>query len=257
MASKGMEDNYKCFAGRRVLITGAGKGLGYALVQKFHDHGAMVFALDRHKKSLESLKDEFRNVTTVCVDLRDWDETRRLVKAIAPIDHLVNNAAESQTSYFQEIAPEQIDELFNINFKAVVNVSQTVVKGLMSGNKTRGATIVNISSVFDTTPSKGISMYSSSKAALLMLTKSMALELGDHGIRVNCISPAPTAMLHEMFVSPNAEIIKETQQVLDRQVIKRPVQPAEVADMVLFLSSPMSSMITGSSIPVDGGIFSR
>lgn len=74
---------------------------------------------------------------------------------------------------------------------------------------------------------------------------------------MNCISPAPTCMLKEMFVSPNPKIIQETQKILDRQVIKRPVQPSEAADIVIFLSSPASSMTTGSSIPVDGGIFSR
>lgn len=85
----------------------------------------------------------------------------------------------------------------------------------------------------------------------------MALELGDQGVRVNCISPAPTVVLHEMFVSPNPKIIQETQKILDRQIIKRPVQPSEAAEIVMFLSSPSSSMITGSSLPVDGGIFTR
>lgn len=84
--------------------------MGYAIVKKFYEHGASVFALDKNKKNLEELKAEFKNVTTLCVDLRDWDETRRLVKAVAPIDHLVNNAAISQTSYFEEVSPEQIDE---------------------------------------------------------------------------------------------------------------------------------------------------
>ncbi|OXA57430.1 L-xylulose reductase [Folsomia candida] len=215
MAGQVLEDVYdNCFAGRRVLVTGAGKGLGYAIAKKFYEHGASVFALDKNKKSLEALKDELKNVTIITVDLRDWDETRRLVKSIAPIDHLVNNAAISQTSYFEEVDPTQIDELFNVNFKAVVNVTQTV-------------------------------------------TKSMALELGDQGVRVNCISPAPTVVLHEMFVSPNPKIIQETQKILDRQIIKRPVQPSEAAEIVMFLSSPSSSMITGSSLPVDGGIFTR
>ncbi len=139
----------------------------------------------------------------------------------------------------------------------MVNVSQIVVQGLVNASRNQGATIVNVSSVFDSSPSKGISIYSSTKAALLMLTKSMALELGGKGIRVNCISPAPTVVLREMFVSQNPQIIQETQKVLDRQVIKRPVQPSEAADIVLFLSSPSSAMITGASIPVDGGIFSR
>jgi len=258
MGSNAFGDLYeKCFTGRRILVTGAAKGLGYAIVKKFYDNGAIVFALDKNKKSLEALKDEFKNVTTVCTDLRDWDETKRLVRACAPIDHLINNATISGTSFFDEIAQDQIDELFNVNFKAVVNVSQTVVKGLVASNRTQGSTIVNISSVFDNTPSKGISMYSCTKAAIVMLTKSMALELGEHGIRVNCISPAPTVIAREMFVSPNPKIIQATQQVLDRQVIKRPVQPSEAADIVLFLSSPASAMITGTSVPIDGGMTSR
>ncbi|ODM97275.1 L-xylulose reductase [Orchesella cincta] len=252
-----MDSYVEFFSGRRVLITGAGKGLGYALVKKFYENNALVFALDKKKAYLDALKEEFPNVSTICVDLRDWDETRRLVKSIAPIDHLVNNAAISGTSFFEDIAPEQIDGLFAVNFKAVVNVSQAVVKGLTQHGRAQGATIVNISSVFDTTPSKGICIYSCTKAAISMLTKSLALELGDQGIRVNSISPAPTAMLKEMFVSTNPKIVHETQKVLDRQVIKRPVQPAEAADLVLFLSSPNSAMITGSSVPIDGGIFSR
>jgi len=244
------------FAGKRVLITGGGKGLGYAIAKKFYECGAVVIVLDKSKEELDELKDEFPHITTICVDLRDWDETKKAVESQHPIDHLVNNAAVSGTSFFEDISPEQIDKLFAVNFKAVVNVSQAAAKG-MNRDEHTGATIVNISSVFDTTPSKGISMYSCSKAALLMLTKCMALELGANGIRVNCISPAPTVMVKEMFVSSDPKIVHETQKVLDRQVIKRPVQPAEAADIVLFLSSPSSSMITGSSIPVDGGIFSR
>lgn len=129
MAAQVLDETYsKCFAGRRVLVTGAGKGekgdnkyynvgnlndmalgLGYAIVKKFSSYGAIVFALDKNKQNLEILKSEFRNVTTIVADLRDWDETKRLVKSIAPIDHLVNNAAISQTSYFEEVVPEQID----------------------------------------------------------------------------------------------------------------------------------------------------
>jgi NADP-dependent 3-hydroxy acid dehydrogenase YdfG len=84
--------------------------LGFAIVKKFYEHGAMVFALDKNKKHLEALKDEFPNVTTINVDLRDWNETQRLIKAVAPIDHLVNNAAISGTSFFEEVVSEQIDE---------------------------------------------------------------------------------------------------------------------------------------------------
>jgi len=172
MASQALDESYcSAFAGKRILVTGAGKGLGYAIVKRFYESGATVFALDKNKKALDELKTEFPGLSIILVDLRDWDETRRLVKTVAPIDHLVNNAAITQTSYFEEVAPEQIDELFGVNVKAVVNVSQVVVKGLKEAARTHGATIVNVSSVFDAIPSKGICMYSSTKAALLMLTK--------------------------------------------------------------------------------------
>jgi short-subunit dehydrogenase len=112
------------FAGRRVLVTGAGKGissfslfiiylyylsstgLGYAIVKNFYEKGSIVFALDKNREALQALKKEFRNVTLICVDLEDSVETRRKVKSISPIHHLVN----AQTGYFQEIALEQIDE---------------------------------------------------------------------------------------------------------------------------------------------------
>jgi len=82
----------------------------------------MVFALDKNKKGLEALKSEFPNVTLITVDLRDWDETQRLVRAISPIDHLVNNAAISGTSFFEEVAAEQIDEYEKMKFSAFVSV---------------------------------------------------------------------------------------------------------------------------------------
>lgn len=78
-------------------------------MQRFYENNAFVFALDKKQSYLDALKAEFPNVTTICVDLRDWDEARRLVKSVAPIDHLVNNAGISGTSFFEDIAPEQID----------------------------------------------------------------------------------------------------------------------------------------------------
>lgn len=138
MAGYAFHDTYeKCFAGKRILVTGAGKGenfsdcnqachfmmhidtcisfvsvsgLGYAIAKRFHDHGAIVFALDKNREYLDALVKECHNVTPVVVDLRDWEKTRSFLKAIEPLDHLINNAAISQASHFLDIKQEQIDE---------------------------------------------------------------------------------------------------------------------------------------------------
>lgn len=138
------------FAGRRVLVTGGASGIGRGVAIAFHSDGACVFVLDRNAELLAVLKKEYPSITTICVDLLDWAETRRVVESLAPLDHLVNNAGVLDVSPLHETTEESFDKVIGVNVKAMLNVSQAFVKGILehgSGGGRGEATIVNISSI--------------------------------------------------------------------------------------------------------------
>ncbi|CAG7831863.1 unnamed protein product [Allacma fusca] len=238
------------FKGKRVLVTGGARGVGEAIVRVFVDLGATVFALDREVELLSKLKESLPQIQTVAVDLRDWDATQKAVREIAPIHHLVNNAGVAGVHTLLTVGKELVDTILDINFKQVINVSQTVVNGLIE-TKAGGGTIVNISSVLALKPFQGSSMYCCSKAALSMLTKCQAVEFGPHDVRVNSIRP--TLMATGLVKNP--EIFQTLfDAVQKKQIIKKPLETQEVAQLVVFLSSSQAGMITGEEIAIDAGI---
>uniref|UniRef100_A0A8D1DRE2 L-xylulose reductase n=1 Tax=Sus scrofa TaxID=9823 RepID=A0A8D1DRE2_PIG len=174
-------------AGRRALVTGAGKGIGRSTVQALHAAGAQVVAVSRTQADLDSLVRECPGVEPVCVDLGDWEATERALGGVGPVDLLVNNAAVALMQPFLEVTKEACDRSFEVNLRAVIQVSQIVARGLIA----RGApgSIVNVSSQASQRALPNHSVYCSTKGALDMLTKMMALELGPHKIRVNAVNP--------------------------------------------------------------------
>nr|XP_030699111.1 L-xylulose reductase isoform X5 [Globicephala melas] len=199
-------------AGRRALVTGAGKGIGRSTVQALHAAGAQVVAVSRTQADLDSLVRECPGVEPVCVDLGDWEATERALGGVGPVDLLVNNAAVALLQPFLEVTKEACDTSFDVNLRAVIQVSQIVARGLIA----RGApgSIVNVSSQASQRALTNHSVYceqasavpcpspptpqpeqpaqaphrlslltGSTKGALDMLTKVMALELGPHQYR--------------------------------------------------------------------------
>jgi len=234
------------FSGKRILITGGANGLGRTLVKKFHDGNALVFTLDKDEGGLKTLKTECSNINYAVVDLSDWDATRKVVESFGPMDHLVNNAGVVLPQTFLEITEDSLQKQLNVNFSAMVNIGQAVAKGMIQ-SKTEGS-IVNISSIGDRLAYTGIGAYSATKAAVTMLTKSMAMELGEYNIRVNCICPG--TMNTEMTRGVSAA----SATALQKAVIKRLIETSESADLVCFLLSPLAGMITGSAVLIDGGL---
>uniref|UniRef100_A0A8C4LHJ2 L-xylulose reductase n=1 Tax=Equus asinus TaxID=9793 RepID=A0A8C4LHJ2_EQUAS len=173
--------------GRRALVTGAGKGIGRSTVQALHAAGVQVVAVSRTRADLDSLVRECPGIEPVCVDLGDWEATERALGGVGPVDLLVNNAAVALLQPFLEVTKEAIDTSFDINLRAVIQVSQIVAQGLIA----RGAqgSIVNVSSQASQRALTNHSVYCSTKGAMDMLTKVMALELGPHKIRVNAVNP--------------------------------------------------------------------
>nr|XP_039331696.1 L-xylulose reductase isoform X2 [Saimiri boliviensis boliviensis] len=233
-------------AGRRALVTGAGKGIGRGTVQALHAAGARVVAVSRTQADLDSLLRECPGIDPVCVDLSDWEATERALGNVGPVDLLVNNAGVALLQPFLEITKEAFDRSFEVNLRAVIQVSKIVARGLIA----RGVpgAIVNISSqasqraitnhsVYCECPSCALgpapapaspsspapapapaslaspSFTGATKGALDMLTKAMALELGPHKIRVNAVNPTVvmTAMGRANWLDP-----QKAKPMLDR-----------------------------------------
>ncbi|GLV32942.1 uncharacterized protein CBL_08996 [Carabus blaptoides fortunei] len=236
------------FKEKRILVTGAGQGIGRGIAVQLAKCGAKVVALGRQKKHLDSLQDEVPGIETICVDIQNWNETRNSLKTLGHVDCLVNNAAVAQLSPFLEIKPEEFDQSFSVNVKAVINISQYIARDWLH-TSTPGV-IVNLSSQASQAALKDHAVYCATKSALDSLTRVMALELGPHNIRVNCVNP--TVIMTEMGKLGWSDPAK-AEPMKAKIPLGRFGEVHEVVDAVLFLLSDRSSMITGVALPVDGG----
>ena len=234
-------------AGQRVLVTGAGKGIGRATVKLLSDEGARVVALTRSESDLESLKAETGCETTVC-DLADPVATRKAARAAQPIDLLVNNAGTTQLESFLDTSDETFDLLMAVNARAPMIVAQECARDMIRrGHK--GA-IVNVSSLASHHGVPDHTAYCASKGALDAMTRVMAVELGPYGIRVNCINP--TVTMTPMAVKAWSDKEK-ADGMLSRIPIGRFAEPEDVANVILYLLSDRSAMVNGVTLLVDGG----
>lgn len=186
----------------------------------------------------------------MCVDLSNWEETKRAIETIDRVDLLVNNAAYAKLTPLiaNEITEQDCDNHLDVNVKAVVNVTQVVAKGMIA-RKTGGA-IVNISSQAGMAALKDHLVYSATKGALDAMTKVMALEYGPHGIRTNSVNPTVT-MTEMAKVGWSDPVI--AQGMLSKIPLGRFAQVEEVVDAILYLLSDKASMINGVLLPIDGG----
>ena len=236
------------FSGKRALVTGAGKGIGRNTAKALLQCGAEVIALSRTQSDLDTLKQEAPGIQTVLADVSDIKSTIALVEKLTPIHFLVNNAAVTNLQPFLEITEEAYDQLMQINLKAVLFISQVVAKDLVQ----RGlpGSIVNISSQASLVTLPEHTVYSTSKAGLDMLSKSMGAELGPKGIRVNAINPTVvlTAMGRLAWSDP-----AKAGSLLARIPVGRFAEEEEISDVTLFLLSDKSAMVNCAVLPVDGG----
>jgi len=236
------------FAGKKALVTGGGRGIGRAVVQRLYDDGASVFVLEKDPTLVQQLQKDLPNSTVGCGDHRDWKATKEAILKFGALDHVVNNAGVLACQEFMDLTEEVVELHMAVNFKAMINVTQAAAKGMIDSGK--GGSIVNMSSLAGHLTVPGIGAYSCTKAAVIMLTKSMALELGKHNIRANSISPtgASTEMAALLPEAAGATIGRAPLLPV------RAVEPDEIADTVLFLLSPKAAMITGENVTIDAGV---
>ena len=240
------------FTGNRALITGAGRGIGRALALSLHRGGAETYALSRTQATLDSLAQEAPGIHIVCADVSKWKETRTAIEGIlreGAIDLLVNNAGVLSFGEVGEITEEAARSMCDTNFLGAVNIGQEIAKGMIAAGK--GGSIVNISSSLALAPKfEGTTIYSATKAALDSVTRSMALELGKHRIRVNSVNPALT--LTEMGRGATEDPVFKA-KVLAKIPFEKFVEVRDVVNATLYLLSDQSDMISGIALPVDGG----
>lgn len=238
------------------ILTGASRGIGRAIAEAFAREGATVVISGRKQESLDAVAAGIetaggRAVAVTC-HVGRAEDIRRLVDTtlsrFGHIDILVNNAG---TNIAQEpvlaVDEAKFDKMVEINLKSAFRLIQAVAPEMC---RQGSGSILNIASISGLRPQHQGMLYSMTKAALIMMTRSYALELGPHGVRVNAIAPGliQTA-LSEYYWKDEARLAG----ILERQPVRHLGQPAEVAEMAVLLASSRGSFITGQTIVIDGG----
>lgn len=241
------------FKNKFVLITGAGKGLGKACALAMAEAGAHVIALSRTLDDLNNLEKNIKKIkgkiTKIVCDVTDYHALVYSLDKIRKIDILVNNAGTNIPELFKDVKQQSLNQLINLNLKSAFNVAQLVVKKMLK-NKIKDGAIIHLSSQLGHVSMEGRSVYSMTKFGIEGLTRGMALELAKKNIRVNAVCPTyvQTPLVKKVFKN-----IKFKKLVLSRIPIGRTAKEIDIASAVCFLASPAASMITGTSLLVDGG----
>ena len=249
------------YTGKRVLITGGGRGLGLAMAAEMARHGAVLALASR---TVEQLDDAVRELETLGarahalpVDLYDVEQARQLVgraaEAMGGLDILVNNAGGWGTvpgaaGPIIDATIEGFDSVFGLNVRSPLFASIAAAR-VMIGQGTSGC-ILNIASVDGLAPAPTEALYGAAKAAVLSLTQTLAYEFGIHGIRVNAIAPGiiETEMTRPWLSEPDDRTDRESFYPLGRIG-----QPADIAAAALYLCSDDAAWVSGVTLPVCGG----
>ena len=235
------------FAGKSVLVTGAGKGIGRSIAKMLAERGASVVAISRTAGDLQSLASE-TGCRTLTVELADAEATRTAARDAQPVDYLVNCAGFTILESVLDVSVESFDTLMAINARAALIMTQEYAKACIAAG--RGGSIVNVSSMSSFVGFIDHAAYCASKGALDAMSRVMANELGRRSIRVNCVNPAVTLtdMARKAWSDP-----QKSAPFLARMPLGRFIEPEEVAEVVLFLLSDRAAMVNGISMPIDAG----
>jgi len=239
------------FKGKKILITGATGGIGYALVKKFLSLEGTVLATGTNTEKLDALKKEFPNINVLKFDISQHSKIEEFIENVfsqlTGLDILVNNAGITMDNLSLRMKDEEWNKVIDINLSSTFYLCKNAIKKML---KNKYGRIVNITSIVGHTGNLGQSNYSASKAGIVAMSKSLAIEYAKKNITINCVSPG--------FIQSNMtdKIVESIKAVLTSKIpMTRLGTGEDVSNTVAFLSSDAASYITGETIHVNGGMY--
>jgi 3-oxoacyl-[acyl-carrier protein] reductase len=239
------------FKDKKILITGATGGIGKALVKKFISLEGNVLATGTKTEKLNALKEEFPNINILKFDISDHSKIEEFIEntssQLAGLDVLVNNAGINRDNLSLRMKDEEWKKVIDVNLGATFFLCKYAIKKML---KNKYGRIVNITSIVGHTGNLGQANYAASKAAIIGMSKSLAIEYAKKNITINCVSPG--------FIQSNMtdKIVESIKAVLTSRIPMSKLGTGEdVSNTVAFLSSDAASYITGQTLHVNGGMY--
>jgi len=244
----------KHLEGKVAVVTGASRGIGAAIAQRLAKDGASVVVNYRGQKELaesvvQGIRDAGGQAVAIQADVADPEQLSRLFReaeeAYGRLDVLVNNAGVAEFAPIEEITLEHVDRMFSVNVGGVLLAAREAVSRFGE----EGGRIINIGSVVADTPPPASSAYSASKAAVGVITKTLAAELGPRGVTVNAVAPGPV----ETDMLSSSGLAEMSEMMVARTPLGRLGRPEDVAGVVAFLASGDAGWVTGQVVNATGG----
>ena len=235
-----------------IILTGSTGGIGGAILETLYNSNANIIATGTNQDKLNKIKEKFSKVITKKFDILEHNSIEKFVDECSDIfqnkiDVLINNAGVTNDNLTIRMKLNEWNRVINLNLTSTFLISKNVIKKML---KNKNGKIINITSVVGHTGNIGQANYAASKAGLIGMSKSLALEYGKKNIKINCISPG--FIKSEMTEKINYNF---KQTLLEKISLERFGIPKDVANAVLFLSSDLSNYITGETIHVNGGMY--
>ncbi len=235
-----------------IILTGATGIIGNSILDKIIPSGCNVIATGTNELKLKSIKDKYKNINVIKFDISNHKEIENFVEECSKIfsnkiDILINNAGITLDNLSIRMKQEEWKEVIDINLSSTFFITKNVIKKML---KTRNGKIINVTSVVGHSGNIGQANYAASKAGIIAMSKSLALEYGKKNIKVNCVSPG--FIISEMTDKISDE---HTELMKSRISLNKFGNPEDVANAIAFLSSNLSDYITGETIHVNGGMY--
>ena len=237
---------------KNIIVTGASGGIGNAIVEKLYEQGGNVLATGTREEKLQELKEKFKNIKTLKFDISNHDKIEEFINNATDelggsLDCIVNNAGITRDNLTIRMSMDEWSKVININLTSTFLMSKFAIKKML---KNKSGKIINITSVVGHTGNVGQANYTASKAGIVAMSKSLAIEYAKKNINVNCISPGfiSTAMTDAID-----EKFKES--IISKIPANRLGKPEDIANAVLFLASAGSDYINGETLHVNGGMY--
>ena len=237
---------------KNIIVTGASGGIGNAIVEKIYEQGGNVLATGTREEKLQELKQKFKNIKILKFDISNHEKIEEFINNATDelggsLDCIINNAGITKDNLTIRMSMEEWSKVIDINLTSTFLMSKFAIKKML---KNKSGKIINITSVVGHTGNVGQANYTASKAGIVSMSKSLAIEYAKKNININCISPGfiSTAMTDKID-----EKFKDS--IISKIPANRLGQPGDIANAVIFLASPGSDYINGETLHVNGGMY--